>query len=347
MRAPGNARLGREGASARWRAALVPWAVVLGCAPLPASSVPTAIPRPIQVVAGGDLSLAGTLPDAPLGGLAPLLRGDLRFLNLEGPLTTRGATTGLLSDGTPDGRPVRLRADPARAAWLRGLVDVVSLANNHALDQGGEGLEDTARALAAVGIEAASAEGERVMERGGQRVTVLARHFPPDAPLDDVGELEGAIARARRGGPVLVSLHWGHTGSALPDPAQRRLAARLVDAGASAVLGHGPHAVQGVELRGGALVAYSLGNIAFGCRCTDVRDGLLLTFTLAPDGRVSDVTGQPIDAGIQGTPAISRDPDLAALIVDLSARLGTRAIASGASIRFLPAEAEGPAAPSR
>jgi hypothetical protein len=262
------------------------------CRPAPPPATATA---PLRVTAAGDLQLGDGLTTTPLGDPA-LLDGGLRLVNLEGPLTARR-----------DGVREHFAFAPARAGWLAGRVDVVALANNHALDQGLAGRDDTVRALAAAGV-AAAWEGHDARVRG---VTVIARAFAPDADLDGpaAAALVTAVAQAPR--PTLVSLHWGHTGLLLPDAAQRRLAARLVAAGASAVLGHGPHAPQGVERRGRAVIAYSLGNFAFGCDCTDGADAYVLAFTLAPDGAAGDVTLVPLVAGLQRPPgSISQSSSL-------------------------------------
>src|SRR5581483_6155701 len=105
--------------------------------------------QPLRVVAAGDLQLDGAGRADPLAQLA-ILDGDVRFVNLEGPLTTRGAPSGL------DGR-----------------VDVASLANNHALDQGAAGRDDTARALAAAGVQPAWRDHDAELRRRGRRVIVL------------------------------------------------------------------------------------------------------------------------------------------------------------------------------
>src|SRR5262249_14597923 len=121
----------------------------------------------------------------------------------------------------------------------------------------------------------------------------------------------------------IVSLHWGQEGSLLPNRAQRQLAARLVDAGAVAVLGHGPHTVQGIERRGRAVIAYSLGNFALACRCSEVTDAMLLRFTIDADG-VRAFEPIPIVAGIEGAPRLSNDPGLRQLIQNLSRDLNRK-----------------------
>jgi poly-gamma-glutamate capsule biosynthesis protein CapA/YwtB (metallophosphatase superfamily) len=261
--------------------------------------------EPLRVAAAGDLQLGAALATSPFAD-ATLLAGDVRFVNLEGPLTARGPATG-----------ERFAFDPARAEWLRGQVDVVSLANNHTLDQGPAGREDTVRALAAVGVAPAFADENAVVVRHGRPLTVLARAFAPDADLGgaDAAALVAAVERAPR--PKIVSLHWGHTGFLLPTDDQKELARRLIHAGAVAVLGHGPHTMQGVERYRDGVIAYSLGNFAFGCDCTNVADAYVLRFTIDGAGRARDVAVTPIVAGLMRPPARAHDPGLRAQLVDL------------------------------
>jgi poly-gamma-glutamate synthesis protein (capsule biosynthesis protein) len=233
---------------------------------------------------------------------------DVRFANLEGPLTSRGSRTEL-------GARPRFAFDPSRGRELARLFDALSLANNHALDQGAEGRDDTARAL---GLPMAWEGHDAVLERRGRRIVIIAR----DLLRSDPDEIVRAVAEAR--GIVLVSLHWGQEGSLLPNRAQRALAARLVDAGALAVLGHGPHTIQGIERRGRAVIAYSLGNLALACRCSETTDAMLLRLTIDADG-VHDVEPIPIVAGIERAPQRSNDPGLQKLIENLSQDLNRKA----------------------
>jgi poly-gamma-glutamate capsule biosynthesis protein CapA/YwtB (metallophosphatase superfamily) len=259
----------------------------------------------LRVAAAGDLQLGAALAASPFAD-ATLLDGDVRLVNLEGPLTARGPAHGEV-----------FAFDPARAAWLRGRLDVVSLANNHALDQGAAGRDDTVRALDDV---AAAYEGhDAVIARRGRRVTVIARAFAPDADLEGAGELVASVARAAR--PTIVSLHWGHTGSLLPTDEQKRFAHRLIDAGAVAVVGHGPHTMQGTERYRRGVIAYSLGNFAFGCDCTDVADAYVLRFVIDGDGAARDIALTPIVAGLSRPPVRARDRGLHAQLVDLCADL--------------------------
>lgn len=259
------------------------------------------------MVAGGDLQISSSeIQPIP----ADLLIGDVRICNLESAITARGVEA-------LNAKPVVFRTPPERAQVLRGRLDLVSLANNHALDQGEAGRDDTVRALAAQSIGAAWRGHAAELTRNGRRVILLAAELAPDADLDAEHALVDEVKRRVRDGIVLVSVEWGHTGSLLPTAAQRRLGARLVDAGATAVLGHGPHTLQGVERHGDGVIAYSLGNLAFECSCTDVSDAYLLRFTIE-GRRATHVQTIPISAGLFKPAARSSDPGLAELIENLS-----------------------------
>ncbi|MCL6551596.1 MAG: CapA family protein [Firmicutes bacterium] len=112
--------------------------------------------EPITIALTGDLMLERPITPAG-GGRSPgsaavwevFHRADLVFVNLEVPLTARGA---------PADKHVAFRADPPLAGELRAAgIDVVTLANNHMLDYGPEGLFDTLEALHRVGLPAVGA----------------------------------------------------------------------------------------------------------------------------------------------------------------------------------------------
>jgi poly-gamma-glutamate synthesis protein (capsule biosynthesis protein) len=123
---------------------------------------------------------------------------------------------------------------------------------------------------------------------------------------------------------VIVSLHWGTTGMLIPDEAQRLLAHAIIEAGAVAILGHGPHSPQGVEIHRGGVIAYSLGNLFMDCRCTAETDALLLGFQLRTDGTLERAWLLPFQAGVAShAPSHAVDAELLDLVTDLSQQLGT------------------------
>ncbi len=256
------------------------------------------------LLAGGDVTLGAHLPaffrelrerggdhardlvGYPFRRLAPLTRSaDLFLVNLEGTLTRHRE---------PLEKNFVFRADPRDVALLQAAgVDVVSLANNHAMDFGPKGLEDTLAALGRAGIAAfgagenlAAARRPAMVERGGVRVGFLGYlhlgdhsveppeiYAGPERPgaagteegVEIVARWVGEDVRALRPQVdlLLVVFHWGWEGRNLVEPDQERLALAAAEAGADVVVGHHPHALQGFTQAAGVPVAYSLGNLVF------------------------------------------------------------------------------------
>lgn len=276
---------------------------------------------PVTVSAAGDLHLGSSSTEAHVAPLSQWLSGDVRFVNLEGPITASGQEVGVAREGPG---PLRFNAPPQVAKWLQGRVDVVSLANNHARDQGDTGLAETVARLEGQGISAATATTDAVLERHGRRIHLLARDLPEHWAPEDAAALEARVREAHASGPVLVSLHWGRAGALLPSREQRALAGRLIDAGATAVLGHGPHTPQGIERHGPGVIAYSLGNLAFACHCTQERDAYVLRFGIDASGAAVNVEALALRAGLREPPRRSTEPEIPLLLRSLSEDLGSQ-----------------------
>lgn len=72
-----------------------------------------------------------------------------------------------------------------------------------------------------------------------------------------------------------------------PKDYQKNYAKQCIDAGASLVIGHHPHVLQGLQVYRGGLIAYSLGNFAFGTYSTQgVKDSIILAVDFARDGLI-------------------------------------------------------------
>jgi poly-gamma-glutamate capsule biosynthesis protein CapA/YwtB (metallophosphatase superfamily)/Tfp pilus assembly protein PilF len=249
----------------------------------------------IELVAVGDLSLARGVnvdlytgrSESPLRYVAPLIgRANVAFGNLESPLTKRAKRSPTKG---PRGGSIYLKGNPDYTFLLTEAgFDVLSLANNHILDYGEQGLSDTLYYLsqeeikaAGAGLDLAAALEPATVDVDGYIIKFLAfsgvepeEYYagpakPGAAPLDEA-TVVSAIGRARREASlVVVSLHWGAESMAYPSSEQRRLAHKFVDAGADIILGHHPHVLQGVETYEGAIIAYSLGNFLFDSRYPD------------------------------------------------------------------------------
>lgn len=109
---------------------------------------------------------------------------------------------------------------------------------------------------------------EDVTVFGSHRFALAEKDRVETAPLErDMARIEEEVREARRQADVvLVSLHVHETDFddfAVPPAFLEKAAKRCIDAGASAVIGHGPHELRGVELYRGGLILYSLGNFIF------------------------------------------------------------------------------------
>jgi len=255
----------------------------------------------------------------PFAALAPLLReADMATGNLE----------GVLADA---GRPLRktytFRAQPELVAGLTFAgLDLVSLANNHALDFP-DGLAEMLAVLKGAGIAAVGAGTDPYapvfLERKGLRLAFLARNAAI-GPQEGVawaeeGELREAVASAHtQADLVIVHLHAGIEYSPYADDLQRRLARAAAEGGAALVIGHHPHAPQEVEWIGTTLVAYSLGDFVFDIDDHDIaRDGVVLRVVLSREGVeggewipvriVDDVQPRPL-RGADGRPVVRALP---------------------------------------
>lgn len=186
--------------------------------------------------------------------------------------------------------------------------DILSVANNHTLDMGREGFEKTLEELETRGIAyVGGGRGDErlpglIVERNGIRFGFLAyttgRFRPPPgvtvAKLKKKNVIEDIRALKEQTDHVVVSLHWGIENTYYPSPDQVRLAHNLIDAGATLILGHHSHTIQGVERYNDGLIAYSLGNFQFDTEIfkEKVNSSMILSVDFDRDG-IRDYTTIP------------------------------------------------------
>lgn len=216
------------------------------------------------------------------GALEYLTSPDLTAGNLENPITTRGIPAEnkqYVFKGSPDLLP------PLKEAGF----DIVSLANNHTLDQGTEGLLDTIAHLKEAGIANVGGGNDDteaftpvVLEKNGIKVAYLSvsrvvpegswkadKNHPGVAEAYDSTRAVAAIAKAKQEADlVVIMVHWGVERADQPVEHQTTLSRQFIDAGADLVIGSHPHVMQGFEQYKGKWIAYSLGNFIFNVTAT-------------------------------------------------------------------------------
>ena len=254
--------------------------------------------RPVTLAAVGDITFGeqvGPTLDR-LGGRYPwtsvasvLRRADIATGNLETAVSLRGTPAGD-KQYTFRGAPWMLRPVHSYAG-----LDVLTLANNHAVDYGRTALLDTVHAVRAAGMQTIGAgttswlaRRPAVVTRGGLRIALLGYSDINPAGFTATADASGTAAadpaeigadvRAalRRADVAVCFFHWGVELHPLPDSRQKELAIACLRAGASLVLGAHPH-VFGPIVRPSrhTLVAWTLGNFVFPSGATTGRTGIL------------------------------------------------------------------------
>jgi poly-gamma-glutamate capsule biosynthesis protein CapA/YwtB (metallophosphatase superfamily) len=241
-----------------------------------------------------------------LEDLAP----DVRVMNLETSVTR--------NDDDAEGKMVHYRMAPENLPCLTvARPDACALANNHVLDFGYRGLEDTREALAGAGIRAVGAgrnldEARRpaIVPVKGGRVTIFSvgaqssgipeswaagQQRPGVDLLPDLSEATARQVAERIGTPkgpddiVIASIHWGSNWGFQVPADHVDFAHRLVEGGVDIVHGHSSHHVRPVEVYRGKLILYGCGDFIDDYEgiggYDDFRDDLRLLYfaTVEPD----------------------------------------------------------------
>jgi poly-gamma-glutamate synthesis protein (capsule biosynthesis protein) len=337
-------------------------ATLLGCGGA-GGSAPLAPPEDPAVLVvtfvgdttGHELVMAADDPD-PLAGAGDLVgTPDVLVLNHEGVLVAGPHEGG---DCAPLPGNTLLDAHPRFADFLsRAPTTVATLANNHALDCGADGLAATKAALeargllvAGAGVDADEACAPRRFRANGVDVSVLAYLAYPDAeaPLVAAGDgvpgvatwgtCDGAslVAEEAASGAFVVvclHLHLGPSGIEETVDAHRTLVHQVLAAGADLVVAHGPHVPQGVFAREGKVGLMSLGNFVFAPGYP--LDGAMrdvVTATVSLHAAKTVVTLHPGVLDEEGRPAPAGPDDAARILRDL-ARLS---LSEGTVLTVLP-----------
>lgn len=305
--------------------------------PTPGSNptLPT-LPPAVTLAFAGDVHFTGRtegLLDDPATAFGPiseaLSAADIAMVNLESAITERGVE---------EPKQFHFRAPPvALDALAAAGVDITTMANNHAVDYGPIGLEDTLAAVAAspipvvgIGADAATAYAPYRTEIRGVGISIFAASQVPDhtyqswtatdsspgiASTADQARLVAGVGQASAAGDVVVVyLHWGTEGDQCPTPEMTAMATDLAAAGADAIVGTHAHLLLGsgyLDQPGSpAYVAYGLGNFLWwraqaysddtGVLTLTVQNGSVVGSALTP--ALIDDNGRPQPVSADQTP---------------------------------------------
>jgi len=221
----------------------------------------------------------------PFQKIGQFLRGvDVIFGNLEGPIVNN---------------PPEFPANSLKFAFnpevIKGVswcnFNLFSLANNHTLDMGKEGLEETKEWLKKYGInfvgDPLSGSSDKLNSSFfGDNITFLAFNqiFPFIAKEEEIIKTIKTAISLNPDKFLIVSLHWGEEYKLINSSTQQKLAHQVIEAGADLIIGHHPHVVQNIEKYQEKLIFYSLGNFVFDQYFSpETQEGLAVGLEIYPD----------------------------------------------------------------
>ena len=262
-----------------------------------------------NIAVTGDVMFGRKMPAVLDSGESPFRHvenvtknADILLVNFENPVTT--SSNSVKGD-------VPLKADPKYTYLLAGANDVViaSQANNHALDYGETGLNDSIKNLKDAGIYVMGAgmnsdEATKpiTIESGDRKVTVL-NYMDADNFAEYRGVMDPATANssgysaydtelaqkqvneARENGSsiIIAYMHYGNEYSRSPNDNQIKISHELINDGADIVIGSHTHVTQGVEMYNGKPIFYNLGNFIFDQSNPATHVSYFLNFNLLED----------------------------------------------------------------
>ena len=254
----------------------------------------------------------------------PFRQADFGFVNLETPVAPKHSVGS---------KPFQFDAPvPLLEALKFSGIKVVSFANNHVMDQGYAGFDETLEHLREQGLlfvgsgdSAVDAWKPLILEKNGIKIGWLGMtrwlngrrnpekdsdphvaFFPypgesGGAPgMDEPGVLDAVRAARAQCDLLLVSIHWGIEYSPAPRPEDVDIAHKMLEAGASAVIGHHPHVLQPIETyltqdNRKAVIFFSLGNFLSNQSATYVQ------------GLMPDKEGEPRDEIVAKFAVVKKD----------------------------------------
>ena len=247
----------------------------------------------------GQIKRNGTDANWPFHKLSELLVStDFNFGNLESPFSGRDDYTSV--DSLTFNAPT----------WTQpGLINanfkVLNLANNHAFDQGLNGLLHTKKLLeedmsitpVGTGNNLGEAWEGKIYNARGVRIGFVGASFASlndggvtknnhIARIEDTKQLVQSINELKtRSDFIVITMHAGTEYTRSPNTAQIEFAHRAIDAGADLVIGAHPHWIQPIETYKGKQIFYSLGNFVFDQEWShETKEGLVLKIAIEKSG---------------------------------------------------------------
>jgi len=261
----------------------------------------------IYFLFGGDVYLSDTFLSAyDKNGITGLLNEEVLSLMTDSDIAMVNQEFAFSDRGTAmEEKQYTFRVSPSRAGIFQELgIDIVSLANNHALDFGTVALEDSFETLDGAGILYVGAGKDILRAKQMETITVdnkvigflAASRVIPVAEWNAGSSSTGMLTtyspellcqtikeNREKCDYLVVFVHWGVELNTYPEDYQFRMGRQYIDAGADTVIGCHPHVMQGIEYYNGKPIVHSLGNYIFNLRSASTA---LLQIVMDKEGKV-------------------------------------------------------------
>lgn len=246
---------------------------------IPAEETETTVPEPqivtLTITAAGDVTLGNHAGQGYEGTFREMYdkkdnayflqnvkdifeADDMTIVNFEGVLT--------FCDDLVE-KEFNMKGDPEYIGILtEASVEAVSFGNNHRLDYGQQGSDDTVAAFEEAGIVYAYDNITGIYETQGIRIGFVSVNEVYDGNAVEA-YLEDGIRYLREEEQVnlvIACCHWGEERENYPEDYQKELGHKCIDWGADLVLGAHAHVLQGVEVYKERFIVYGLANFCFG-----------------------------------------------------------------------------------
>ena len=236
-------------------------------------------PNTLRLAAVGDLLLTAAPGETSARGLEALA-DDIRELFSSCDIVLANLECTLPGQDCVPTEPLVLSTERQIRSLRDSGINIVTLGNNHSFDCFDQGfyklieiLTELEIAFFGAGADHDEAASPRILERKGISIAFLGYVDASSGPNGFAGKNQSGVAEFNiekicrqvetvkaQVDHVVISPHWGRERFRIPSIEQLEQARALVDAGATMLLGHHPHVMQGLEMYREAPVAYSLGN---------------------------------------------------------------------------------------
>jgi poly-gamma-glutamate synthesis protein (capsule biosynthesis protein) len=257
------------------------------------------------IVFGGDVMLSRTVNAKmeeyndyawPFLEIADFFKqADLSVINLESPFLKNSNYQVLTGSFSFKANPLSIKG-----LKLAG-IDLVTLANNHTINQGKQGIIDTINILdennishIGAGLNISEARKPAIVNINGDKYAFLSYAYPNDYSVatnnrhglanmkeeEMINDIKNLKNLKNPPNFIIVIMHAGTEYTTKPNWQQKEFAHLAIDSGADMVVGHHPHWPQIYEIYNGSPIIYSLGNLIFDQMWSkETRQGLILEST--------------------------------------------------------------------